>query len=146
MRYSIRMFTVAALLVLGIVSWGVAQMMGNSDGHMSQMQADSTEQQGQMGMMNMMHNMSEHCQMMAGDFDELTRHFDQMMQIDDLKTLKAKMSEHQEMMAEMQQDMKAQKKVCQHMMSMMHSGDTQGMMGMNCAGQSGSGCQHSQDN
>jgi hypothetical protein len=130
MRSSVRMLTVSALLVLGLVTLGVAQMMSGGNGHMSQMVADSSSQRGQMNIMNMMNNMSDHYMMMTSDFDSLQQHFNSMMQINDMGALKSEMKKHRKMMQTMHDTMTEQKGMFQNMMSMMHSGGMQGMMGM----------------
>jgi hypothetical protein len=140
MRNSIRMFTVTGILVLGLVSLGSAQMMGGGNGHMSGMmsgtQADSTSQQPHMDMMGMMHNMSNQCKMMSSEFNNLEEHFNKMMKMDDMNALKAEMKKHQKMMQSMHQGMNTQENMCQNVMSMMHSGNEQGMMGMNSQNES----------
>ncbi len=120
MKKSIQVYILSAVLVVSLVSLGAAQMMGGNQGRMSQMKGDTSAEPGQMGMMN---NMSEHCKTMANDLDKLEKHFDQMMQMDDMKALKSEMKKYQEMMQSMQENMSNQMSMCQNMMSKMNMGD-----------------------
>jgi len=141
MRQTRNMLLIAAVLTLGLVSFGNAQMMmGNSGSQMKAVQNDTlshsaTMMNGNKNMMNrtdsLVTNMSKYCQMMSSDFDKLQTHFEKMMQMNDMKALKTEMAKHRDMMNNMQGDINGQNNMCQNMMSMMHSGGTNGMMGMN---------------
>ncbi|HDL02178.1 MAG TPA: hypothetical protein ENH23_08110 [candidate division Zixibacteria bacterium] len=112
MKSSIRMFTVVAVLTLGLASFGVAQMMSGNHEHSSTDKADSQSQSGMMNMgkMGMMKDMSN-------NFDKLKTHFDSMMQIDDINTLKAEMKKHQEMLQTMRDNMSEHQTMCMNMMN-----------------------------
>ena len=134
------MLLIAAVLTLGLASLAAAQMMGGSHGQMSTSQNDTLSHSATMGMreINKMNqadstiiNMSQYSRMMSDEFDKLQSHFDKMMQIQDMKTLKAEMQKHQELMNQMHESMGKQHSMIQNMMSMMHSGRMNRMMGMN---------------
>jgi hypothetical protein len=135
------MLLVVTVLTLGLASFAVAQMMGGNHGHKGNMpmgQNDTLSQSATMGTGHMMgtmpsedslvSDMSQYCQMMSNDFDKLQSHFDKMMKIDDMKSLKAEMQKHHDMMVQMHQSMNREGNMVQNMMSMMHSGHMQGMM------------------
>lgn len=132
MNNSRRIYAIALVLVLGLVPFAAAQMMG---GGMAADKADTTSPSGMMGMgmmhrMNgMMGDMSQHHKMMSGDFQNLETHFNKMMQIQDMSELKAEMKKHQEMMQNMHESADQQWAMCQNMMSMMHTAGMQGSMG-----------------
>jgi len=130
MRHSIRMLTTAALLILGLASFGVAQMMDGNHDHSPMSKADSTSQSGMMNMgtMDKMGDMSQKCKMMSNNFDKLQEHFDAMIQMDDINTLKAEMKKHQEMMQVMRDNMSEHQTMC---MNMMDSDGKMGKMGCN---------------
>ena len=67
--------------------------------------------------------------MMSGDFNELQSHFEKMMQMQDMKTLKAEMQKHHDMMIRMRNNLNKQHSMFQNVMSMMHSTGMYGMMG-----------------
>jgi hypothetical protein len=112
-------------------------MMGGMMGGMSMGQNDTSSHSATMGMGRMMgtmqpadslaSQMSQYCQMMTSDFGELETHFEKMMQIQDMKTLKAEMQKHHDMMMTMQSRMNGQRQMCQNMMSMMSSMHSGGM-------------------
>lgn len=129
------MLGIAVLLTLGLVSLGMAQMSGTQDGHVSQADAGSMSGCGMMShkMMNdsdsATGSMTQHCQMMSKDFDELESHFEKMMQIDDVDELKAEMQRHHEMMRGMHGNMMERQQMCQRMNSTTKSSSC-GMHGM----------------
>lgn len=152
-RNSHRMPIIALVFIFGLASIAAAQMMGGGHGQVMMNQADSTSRSTMMGdsnmsgmgmtgmmsrMDSMMDNMSQHCKMMSNEFSKLKDHFDSMMQINDMKTLKYEMKKHQDMMNDMRQGMMQQKSMCQNMMSMMGTGGMHGMMGMSATEPEGS--------
>jgi hypothetical protein len=129
MRRSIPVFALAIVLTFGVVSFGVAQTTGSSQGHPSTMKADSTSKSGQKDTTSTMQNMSGDCRMMLKDFDQLQEHFDKMMQMNDMDALKSEMKKHQEMMLALHEKLSKHQSMCQNMMSMMQSGSKQGTGG-----------------
>jgi hypothetical protein len=131
MRRLTRMFTISAVLVLGLVAVGAAQMMGGSQGHMmTSKAADTTSVQGNTNLTLMMDNMSSHYQMMNKDFDKLEANYNQMMKMNDMQALKTEMKKQQQMVKTMHMNMGQQESMLQNMMTMMHYGN-QNMMGQN---------------
>ncbi len=132
MKNSIRMFTTVAVLTLGLASFGVAQMMSGNHEHASTDKGDSQSQSGMMNMgkMGMMKDMSD-------NFDKLQTHFESMMQIDDINTLKAEMKNHQEMMQSMRDNMSEHQAMCMKMMG--SDGKMDGKMGKMGCGMMGQG-------
>ena len=98
-------------------------MMGGSRGNMPMNTSDSTtaSSKAELDLMPMMKNVSNHYDVTVGDFDKLQQHFNKMMQITDMKTLKTEMQKHQEMMTSMHKDMVRQEDMFKNMMSSMHS-------------------------
>ncbi len=152
MRQNRLMLVTVSVLTLGLASFALAQMMGGSQGHMSMGQSDTVSQSATMGTGQVMgtmphtdslvNQMSQYCRMMSNDFGKLQSHFEKMMKIQDMKTLKGEMQKHYDMMMTMQSHMDGQHQMCQNMMSMMRSGGMHGMMGTDSAA-SESGGQHS---
>lgn len=148
MRQRTLMLTIVALLILGVASFGIAQMMGGGHGHMSK--SDSSSQSVMMdkkmmkNMGSMMNNMMQHCQMMSNDFGELESHFEKMMQMDDMGELRSEMQKHHEMMQGMHKNMMEQQEYCQEMRTIMHSESMQGMMDTGSS-ESGESDHHSDD-
>jgi hypothetical protein len=147
MKRSIQMFAIIAVLSIGLVSLGVAQMMNKKQGQSPMTGKDPMSQSGTMGMGmmgmmnrldNMMGNMSRNCTMVNNDFEKLQKHFQSMMQMTDMNSLKAEMEKHQQMMQNMQQNMMQQEKLCRNMASLMGSQNMQGSqeMGNNTSGSS----------
>jgi len=140
---------IVVLLTLGLASFAFGQMMGGAHGSSAMDNTDSTSYGGMMmngGMMNggmmmnrgtmmklgsMMGNMSNSCNMMSNDFSRLKSHFEEMMQIKDMKTLKAEMQKHHDMLNRMYDNMSKQHSMFLNMMSMMNSAGMNGMMGTN---------------
>jgi|GEM_PF-2115379 len=123
--------SMAIVTVLTVGSLAFAQMIGGGHGQSMMQSPDSAGQSGKMGMMGntgMMENMSGHCKMMSQDFDNLGKHLDKMMKMDDIAMLKAEMKNHHEMMQSMHERMSKHMDMCQHMMSMSESGDMHGGM------------------
>lgn len=142
MRRTHLMILMATFLSLALVSVTTAQMMGGDHNHASMGKADTPSQSGMMdqGMMNqsirntpadtLINNMSMNYNMMSGDFDRLQVHFNKMMQINDIKKLKAEMKKHQDLMQSMHLAIMKQKSMYQNMMSMMNSGEMDKVMQM----------------
>ncbi len=140
MRKNRLMLAMVTILTLGLSSMVLAQMMGGSHGNMPMGQNATQSQTATMnrGQMNgtvppadsLVNQMRQSWGMMSGNFDKLESHFRQMMQIQDMKTLKAEMQKHYEMMQQMHSYMNNQQGMYQNMMSMMSSGQQRGMHGM----------------
>jgi len=144
MKHTHMIASAVIVLTLGLVSYAAAQMMGGNQGHMAMRQSDSLSHSATMGVQSMgtktmgmtsgvdslMTNMSMNNRMMTGDFDKLESHFNKMMQIQDMATLKAEMQKHQALLNQMRTDMNQRQNMFKQMMSMLHSnGNNYGMMG-----------------
>ena len=133
MRHSTILLSLIAILIMGMISLGTAQMMNGKE-HQSMMQNNSNAQvntngMGVMGMVsqmnNMMGNMSQNFQKFSRDYDELQTNFDQMMQSNNLDSLKSEMKNQAKMMEKVHEVMSKQNKMWQQMMKFMNANQTQ---------------------
>jgi hypothetical protein len=134
------MLAIVTILTLGLTPLVMAQMMGGSHGNMPMGQNATQSQSATMGKEQMngkipptdslVSQMSNSWQMMSGNFSKLESHFQQMMKIQDMKTLKAEMQKHYDMMKSMHAYMNNQRGMYQNMMSMMSSNHSHGMHAM----------------
>ena len=120
-------------MALGLATLTAAQMMGGNQGHMMQ-NTDSTSQSHPMMQRadSLSTQMSNHWNMMSGDYSKLDSQFQNMMKMNDMSQLKAEMQKYHQNMMQMRQEMMQQHNMCQMMSNMMmQSGGMQGMHGSN---------------
>jgi len=120
---------ITGLFVLALASLAAAQMMGNGNNQSMMNTNDSTSQHVTMNRQsmtkvdNLMGNMSERFNMMTAEFDSLDYVNQQMMQMNNLDNVKAKLKQQNEMLQRMHQRMAQQQSTLQNMMAMMPNGN-----------------------
>jgi peptidoglycan hydrolase CwlO-like protein len=132
MKRSVYIFAVALLMIFALAPIGATQMMmGNMHGKQRANEADSTSGSWAMNadIMGMARNMSGNCNKTVSDFDKLQDHFNAMMQITDMATLKAEMEKHQAMMKEIHDNMVREEGMFKNMMSAIQTSGTPGVTG-----------------
>ncbi len=125
MKRSMILTAIVATAVFSLIAIAPAQNMKMMGGDMK----DKGHGMGKDSKMTcMMGNMSKECQMMSDSFGDLQKHFDSMMNMDNMSDLKTEMQKHQQMMSSISDKMSEHRGMCKDMMSKMGSGGMEGNM------------------